>query len=89
MKETALAENSFAVGQSNPESRSLAQQGQNNKENVIEGFPCGPARDKEDVKVVNLGVFGNSRKRPAPAEQGQGDGVLLPEDKKMKLNEDR
>lgn len=62
MKENILKENHFEqkkLNSSNP------QENSNNKENVMTSFPNpNMGKEKDDVKIVNLGVFGNSRKRP-------------------------
>ena len=90
MKESSLKENNFFEKPSNP------QENSNNKENIMTSFPNpNIGKEKEEVKIVNLGVFGNSRKRPAPCpnqvnnetakEEKQNLGT---EEKKIKLPEE-
>ena len=90
MKESSLKENNFF------EKTAIPQENSNNKENIMTSFPNpNIEKEKETVKIVNLGVFGNSRKRPAPCpnpvnhemakEEKQNLGM---EEKKIKLPEE-
>ena len=82
MKENSLKENNFI----NPNENT------NNKENIQNSFPNPNIgkETKDETKIVNLGVFGNSRKRPINGNTNNNekniDGVdVVPSDKKMKL----
>lgn len=101
MKESSLKENHFLESGTNPNvPLQNTQQIANNKENILTSFPNPKlGNEKEEVKIVNLGVFGNSRKRPSPStsngnmpnydsikEENQKQN-LMPEEKKMKLPE--
>ena len=90
MKESSLKENNFSEKPSNPQETS------NNKENIMTSFPNpNIGKEKEEVKILNLGVFGNSRKRPAPCPNAINNETskiekqsLQTEEKKFKLPED-
>lgn len=91
MKQAAQAENHFAAGKS-----TSGNEREQEKEN-IGGFQIEKGdKIKEEPKVVNLGVFGNSRKRPVGpnGEAGtekdgkmEGKESLVPGEKKMKTEE--
>ena len=95
MKESALKENHFIQSASNPALN--PQEIPTNNENMINSF-ANPnlVKEKEELKIVNLGVFGNSRKRPPVSDKVNGEPSkneneenkeLDPEEKKMKLSD--
>ncbi len=95
MKESSLKENHFIQSLSNP--ALIHQEITTNKENITDSF-ANPnlMREKEEVKIVNLGVFGNSRKRLPVSDHVNGNPSktenkekkeLDPEEKKFKLSD--